>query len=185
MYDIDYDMKVLNAVFTQLARGLASRGIKVLDLRENPKPCIECDCSDKYDDNNDGLLFSDMLDDIDQVIFNDPATIVTFKDGTKVCVKASKNDTFSKETGLVYAIIKRLYANDVDENGYLRSKGLGEKIAKVVANAIDQKKIEADRRAKMRAKAKAKEAKAKEKLANEVSEQAAKEAVEEIYEKKN
>jgi hypothetical protein len=84
----------------------------------------------------------------------------------------------------MYALVKRLYANDIDDNGYLRSKGLGEKINKVIEGAFDQKKAEADKRAKLRAKAKAKEAKAKEKLANEVSEQAAKEAVEEIYDKK-
>lgn len=122
-----------------------------------------------------GLKFKDILDDIDQVIFNEPATIVTFKDGSKVCVKASEHDTFCKETGLVYAIIKRLYANDVDENGYLRSKGLGDRINQIVENGFDQKKQERERRAKLKAKA---ERKAKAKLADEVSEQAAKEAVE-------
>ena len=95
---------------------------------------------------------SNLLDDIEQIIFNDPATIVTFKDGTKVCVKACKTDKFSKETGLIYALVKRLYANDTDENGYLKSRGLGEKISKLVEGAIDQKKIEAERKAKRDAK---------------------------------
>lgn len=142
------------------------------------KPSCTCTCK------SNSLRFKDIMDDIDSVIFNDPATIVTFKDGSKVCVKACEKDTFTKEAGLMYALVKRLYANDIDDNGYLRSKGLGEKINKVIEGAFDQKKAEADKRAKLRAKAKAKEAKAKEKLANEVSEQAAKEAVEEIYEKK-
>ena len=124
----------------------------------------------------------DILDDIDQVIYNDPATIVTFKDGTKVCVKASKGDTFNKETGLIYAIVKRLYANDVDEGGYLRSRGLGEKINKIVAGSFDQKEQEKQRRAKRKAKQAKKEAEAKAQEANEVGEAAAKEAVDSVYE---
>lgn len=139
-----------------------------------------CTCSCK----SNGLKFKNIIDDIDSVIFNDPATIVTFKDGSKVCVKACEKDTFTKEAGLMYAIVKRLYANDIDENGYLKSTGLGSDINKVIENAFDQKKAEADKRAKLRAKTKAKEAKAKENLANEVSEKAAQEAVEEIYDKK-
>ena len=187
MYNNYEDMgTVAETLLALMAKRFAVNEVDDRATYEIQNPSIECEC----DENDNGLPFSDMLEDIDQVIFNDPATIVTFKDGTKVCVKASKNDTFSKETGLVYAIIKRLYANDVDENGYLRSKGLGEKIAKVVENAIDQKKVAAERRAKMRAKAKAKEAKRDEAkkleaMANEVSEQAAKEAVDGIYDKKN
>lgn len=119
----------------------------------------------------------DILDDIDQVIYNDPATIVTFKDGTKVCVKASKGDTFNKETGLIYAIVKRLYANDVDEKtGYLCSRGLGEKINKIVAGSFDQKEQEKERRAKRKAKQAKKEAKA-----NESGEKTAKEAVDKVH----
>ena len=132
--------------------------------------------------------FDDILEDVQQVIFNDPATIVTFSDGSKVCVKACAKDTFNKETGLIYALVKRLYANDIEEKtGYLRSSGLGEKIAKIIKNATDQKDAERQRRRKMKkakknAAKKADEEKAK--LANEVSEQAAKEAVEQIYDEK-
>ena len=125
---------------------------------------------------SDSLKFKNIMDDIDQVIFNDPATIVTFKDGTKVCVKASKHDKFCKETGLVYAIIKRLYANDMDDNGYLRSKGLGEKMSKVIEGAFDQKKSDADKREKFRAKVKAKEAMTKEQPQNDAPGNADKES---------
>ena len=117
---------------------------------DNSTPCT-CPCN--KDDNAlkdyDADITSDILDDIKQVIFNDPATIVTFSDGTKVCVKANENDKFSKEVGLMYALVKRLYANDVDENGYLKSTGLGEKINKIIKNAVDQKKIEADKKKKL------------------------------------
>lgn len=118
------------------------------------KPCC-CKSSNS-------LKFKDIVDDIDSVIFNEPATIVTFKDGTKVCVKACEKDTFTKEAGLMYALVKRLYANDIDGNGYLKSTGLGEKINKVIEGAFDQKKAEAEKRAKLREKAKRKEAAKKE-----------------------
>ena len=118
---------------------------------DNSTPCT-CSCNKNdnapnNDDDSDNT--SDILDDIKQVIFNDPATIVTFSDGTKVCVKANENDKFSKEVGLMYALVKRLYANDVDENGYLKSTGLGEKINKIIKNAVDQKKIESDKKKKL------------------------------------
>ena len=97
----------------------------------------------------------DITKDIKQVIFNDPATIVTFADGTKVCVKACANDKFSKEVGLVYALVKRLYANDIDENGYLKSTGLGEKLNKIIKGAVDQKEL-ARKKAEEKAAKKAK-----------------------------
>ena len=123
-----------------------AKTIDVDNFPEPPKPCP----GPAYRE----LLFNgSILDDIDQVIFNEPATIVTFKDGTKVCVKACDKDPFCKETGLVYAIIKRLYANDVDENGYLKSTGLGERINQIVENAFDQKEQEKAIRAKRKAKA--------------------------------
>ena len=119
---------------------------------DDSTPCTyDFTCSRKKDDNT--LKYdnntSNILDDIKQVIFNDPATIITFSDGTKVCVKANENDKFSKEVGLMYALVKRLYANDVDENGYLKSTGLGEKINKIIKNAVDQKKIEADKKKRL------------------------------------
>ena len=115
-----------------------------------------CGCKTKPD-----MKFKDILNDVKSVIFNDPATIVTFSDGSKVCVKACSKDTFNKETGLIYAIIKRLYANEIEKStGYLRSSGLGEKITKIVNNAVDQKERERERRRKQKEK-QAKKEKAK------------------------
>lgn len=48
--------------------------------------------------------------DIDDVIFNDPATIVKWKDGTKTVVKAIDED-FDPEKGLAMAIVKKTYGN--------------------------------------------------------------------------
>lgn len=48
---------------------------------------------------------------IKKVIFNDPATIVFWKDGTKTIVKAS-NEEFDPEKGLAMAIAKKAFGNE-------------------------------------------------------------------------
>lgn len=55
-------------------------------------------------------IIPDMLfvPEIEKVIFNDPATIVFWSDGTKTIVKCSKDDTFDKEKGLAMAVCKKL-----------------------------------------------------------------------------
>ena len=60
--------------------------------------------------------------EIENVIFNDPATIVFWKDGTKTIVKCRKDkgDVFSKETGLAMAIVKKLYGNKGKYNDILK-----------------------------------------------------------------
>lgn len=50
-------------------------------------------------------------DPIERVIFNDPATIVIWKDGTKTVVKCQEGDTFSRELGLAMAISKKFFGN--------------------------------------------------------------------------
>ena len=143
-------IRALDAFDMELER-LAKNKNTITIKYDNSTPCT-CSCNKNdnapnNDDDSDNT--SDILDDIKQVIFNAPATIVTFSDCTKVCVKANENDKFSKEVGLMYALVKRLYANDVDENGYLKSTGLGEKINKIIKNAVDQKKIESDKKKKL------------------------------------
>ena len=49
---------------------------------------------------------------IDDVIFNDPATIVFWDDGTKTVVKCQEGDVYSKENGLEMAMFKRYMGND-------------------------------------------------------------------------
>lgn len=50
-------------------------------------------------------------EDIKQVIFNNPATVVFWSDGTKTVVKCSENDTFDPEIGLAMAICKKAFGN--------------------------------------------------------------------------
>ena len=48
---------------------------------------------------------------IKKVIFNDPATIVCWSDGTKTVVKCGDNDAFDPEKGLAMAISKKFFDN--------------------------------------------------------------------------
>lgn len=48
---------------------------------------------------------------IKDVIFNDPAVIVLWNDGTKTVVKCSENDIFDSEKGLAMAISKKALGN--------------------------------------------------------------------------
>lgn len=48
---------------------------------------------------------------IKNVIFNDPATIVFWNDGTKTVVKVTDNETFDPEKGLAMAIAKGYFGN--------------------------------------------------------------------------
>lgn len=49
---------------------------------------------------------------IRKVIFNDPATVVLWSDGTKTVVKCGPDDIFDKEKGLAMAIVKKMASND-------------------------------------------------------------------------
>lgn len=65
----------------------------------------------KYNDDFYGVktkAFTDLR--IKRVIFNDPATIVFWKDGTKTVVKAH-NELFDPEKGLAMAVCKKLYGD--------------------------------------------------------------------------
>lgn len=48
---------------------------------------------------------------IEKVIFNDPATIVIWSDGSKTIVKCQPGDVYSKELGLAMCISKKFLGN--------------------------------------------------------------------------
>jgi hypothetical protein len=48
---------------------------------------------------------------ITKVVFNNPATVVFWSDGTKTVVRCSDNDTFNPEIGLAMAICKKAFGN--------------------------------------------------------------------------
>ena len=51
------------------------------------------------------------IDTIDKVYFNNPATVIKWKDGTKTVVKCQKGDTYDAEKGFAMALIKGLFDN--------------------------------------------------------------------------
>lgn len=63
-------------------------------------------------------IYSRREREIKKVIFNEPATIVFWADGTKTVVKCSKDDEFDPEKGLAMAIAKKFFGN---ENGYSKN----------------------------------------------------------------
>ena len=86
-----------------------------------------------YKNTNSSLL--DMLDEvfkdhfknrktktygIKKVIFNQPATIVYWEDGTKTVVKCQEGETFDKEKGLALAIVKYVYGNQSNYNNLFK-----------------------------------------------------------------
>lgn len=54
---------------------------------------------------------TDVSLEIENVIFNGPATIVFWSDGTKTVVKCN-NDLYDKEKGLAMAIVKKFLGNE-------------------------------------------------------------------------
>lgn len=51
----------------------------------------------------------------EKIIFNDPATIVIWADGTRTVVKACKEDKFNKEVGLKTALLQRVFGKEIDK----------------------------------------------------------------------
>lgn len=62
-----------------------------------------------------------------RIIFNAPATIVYWEDGTKTIVKCSENETFIPEVGLAMAFIRKMYPNRSEFLRFLKNADYQEK----------------------------------------------------------
>ena len=75
---------------------------------------------------NNNLFFSPSeiniknIPEVKKIIFNDPATIVYWKDGTKTVVKCQKGDYFDLEKGFAMAFLKKCWGNKGNFNDKLR-----------------------------------------------------------------
>ena len=58
------------------------------------------------------ILFNTANFEIKKVIFNDPATIILWQDGTKTVVKVKPGEKFDRWTGFAMACMKKLKGND-------------------------------------------------------------------------
>lgn len=53
-----------------------------------------------------------IMPEVKKVIFNDPATVICWTDGTKSVVKCQNDEPFDAEKGFVMAYLKKLLGND-------------------------------------------------------------------------
>lgn len=51
------------------------------------------------------------LPEIKNVIFNEPATIILWEDGTKTVVKCQNGDKYSREVGMALCVAKKAFGN--------------------------------------------------------------------------
>ena len=75
-------------------------------------PCKRSRQSTERAEKTDIVKFGMCSVSIRKVIFNDPATIVLWSDGTKTVVKCGPEDSFDMEKGLAMAIVKKMAGND-------------------------------------------------------------------------
>ena len=108
--------------------GVMINGINVSftddDLIDNPllfeiklvykKPILHNIYADNYLN-----FFSNNILEVKKVIFNDPATIVYWKDGTKTVVKCQKGDVFDPDKGSAMAFLKKCWGNKGNFNDKL------------------------------------------------------------------
>lgn len=98
---------------------------------------------------------------IERVIFNGTFTRVFFKDGTTSSVRCSEKDTYSKDSAVAFAVLKRLFSN-INEKGEADGKGFSSFLHKcVTVKAFDQAEYEANKKKELAAKGKDKKAPAK------------------------
>lgn len=57
---------------------------------------------------------------ISKVVFNDPATIIIWKDGSKTVVKTQGDEVFDKEKGFLMAVAKKLGDNKGNYNNVIK-----------------------------------------------------------------
>ena len=75
---------------------------------------------------NSNLFFSpneiniNNIPEVKKIIFNDPATIVYWKDGTKTVIKCQKGNDFDPEKGFAMAFLKKCWGNKGNFNDKLR-----------------------------------------------------------------
>ena len=57
-------------------------------------------------------IFNDRRLKVKKVIYNDPATIVYFSDGSRVVVKRHESDEFDEQTGFLMCLAKKLVGTE-------------------------------------------------------------------------
>ena len=104
----------INKILTKIAIN-SVYGVSMFEKEEEPMPTNTPNDFIFKLINNGGLIIHTRrqinMQRIKKVIFNDPATIVFWSDGTKTVVKCGNNDAFDPEKGLAMAISKKFFDN--------------------------------------------------------------------------
>lgn len=104
----------INEILTKIAIN-SVYGVSMLEKEEEPMPTNTPNHFIFKFINYGDLVISTRrqinMQRIKKVIFNDPATIVFWSDGSKTVVKRGENDTFDPEKGLAMAISKKFFDN--------------------------------------------------------------------------
>lgn len=95
-----------------------------LEIKEKPKPqfVVNIDtvaiveAANKIKKGFESMFNTLRNIEIVKVIFNEPATIVIWSDGTKTVVKVQNGETFDREKGLAMAICKKAFGNKGNYN---------------------------------------------------------------------
>ena len=68
----------------------------------------ECDCELEFEE-EDPMMWG--IPDVDRIIFNSPATIVFWDDGTKTVVKCMEDQPYEKYAGFAMACMKKMFGS--------------------------------------------------------------------------
>lgn len=86
--------------------------------------CSECDMCDDKEEDEAPMMWG--IPDVSRIIFNDPATIVFWEDGTKTVVKAMDCDRFDKYAGFMAACMKKMFGSTSRAKAIMAECGTGD-----------------------------------------------------------
>ena len=84
------------------------------NLKENKKEsnCYPC---------NSSLNPFNISNEIKRVIYNEPATIILWKDGTKTKAMCHEEDTYDRATGLIVCVVKKFFKSSKNFNNFIKN----------------------------------------------------------------
>ena len=112
------DLEALEVLFSEIF----GEPIHIRDISELPAfehACDDCCTEDDYEFDELGCDKCTYFEP-PQVIFNDPATIVYWCDGSRTVVKCQPGDAYDKEKGLAMCYMKKLRGSDGSLNKILK-----------------------------------------------------------------
>lgn len=103
-------------------------GLKHSSIYEDDTPILDKKATEKLNEQFRGYKYVPRQYKPKRIIYNDPATIVFWEDGTKTVVKRAKGEKFNKYNAFTAALAKKMFGNN-------------SRVNKVVAEGIEQKPI--------------------------------------------